>query len=214
MLEELIFRYVLLLVFILFLATRGYFGRKAKPPGQKRTRQERWTEQVKYESKRLVILRIITVYAIIVFIFIWSLVPFLLPFWTQFLVPSWIRWVGLLINILMIVAMIWVGIHLGKQVSGTLEIKIKHQLIMSGPYKYIRHPMYLVYLFFNFGMMLVCANLIIIIIIIIGILVLIPRMRVEEEMMFEQFGDEYRKYMQRTGRLFPPLRQKKEDRKP
>jgi protein-S-isoprenylcysteine O-methyltransferase Ste14 len=31
-------------------------------------------------------------------------------------------------------------------------------------------------------------------------------MRVEEEMMIEQFGNEYREYMSRTGRLFPRLR--------
>jgi protein-S-isoprenylcysteine O-methyltransferase Ste14 len=31
------------------------------------------------------------------------------------------------------------------------------------------------------------------------------RARVEEQMMLDHFGEEYREYMERTGRLFPPL---------
>jgi len=36
-------------------------------------------------------------------------------------------------------------------------------------------------------------------------------MRVEEEMMIEQFGDQYRDYMKQTGRFFPKLRRKNDD---
>ena len=147
----------------------------------------------------------------IIFIIIWSLVPSLLPFWMQLILPSFVRWLGILVDVIVILTMVWVGIHLGKQVSGTLEIKKGHELVTSGPYKYIRHPMYLVYLVFNLGLLIVCLNLIAIVIIIIGILVLIPRMRSEEQMMIEQFGEPYREYMKRTGRLFPKI--KREEKK-
>lgn len=211
LIEEFIFRYGLLTLFILFMGIRGYFGRKATPVGQKRTRKERWADQVKYESKVLVILRIVLVYGMIMFVLIWSFVPFLLPLLTQLIVPSLVRWIGVIICILMVFMITWVGIHLGRQVSGTLEIKESHTLVTSGPYKYIRHPMYLVYFIFNLGLFLVCGNLIALVIILLGLIVVASRMRVEEHMMIEQFGDEYREYMHRTGRFFPPVRRKRKD---
>ena len=145
----------------------------------------------------------------IVFIILWSLLPFLLPFWTQFIVPSVFRWIGLGICALLIVALIWVGHHLGRQVSGALEIKDSHVLVTSGPYNYIRHPMYLAYLIFNLGLLLISVNLILLIIIVLGMVVLVARLPVEEKMMVDQFGDAYRKYMQRTGALLPKLRRSK-----
>jgi protein-S-isoprenylcysteine O-methyltransferase Ste14 len=148
----------------------------------------------------------------IVFVIIWSLFPFLIPPYSQlFLINlSGIQWIGIIICITMIFGIMWVGIHLGRQVSGALEIKESHTLVTSGPYKYIRHPMYLVYQLFNVGLFLIALNLIPFFIILIGSLALVSRMRVEEEMMIEQFNDAYREYMQRTGRLFPRLRRKKE----
>ncbi|MFX0167753.1 MAG: isoprenylcysteine carboxylmethyltransferase family protein [Candidatus Hodarchaeota archaeon] len=214
MFEELFFRIGFLIIAFSFLGIRGYYGRKAQPPGQKRTRRERWADQVKHESKALVLFRIIVVYAMIAFIIIWSLIPFLLPSWTQLIVPSWARWAGVIICLLLIGALIWVGVHLGRQVSGSLEIKDRHELVTSGPYKYIRHPMYLVYLIFNLGLLLISMNLILAIIILLGIIVLMVRIPVEENMMIERFGDAYRKYMKRTGRLFPKLQQQEQSEPP
>jgi protein-S-isoprenylcysteine O-methyltransferase Ste14 len=204
--EELIFRLGFLILTFLFLGIRGYYGRKAQPPGQKRTRKERWVDQVMYESRGMVIFRIIVVYAMIVFIVIWSLLPFLLPMWTQLTIHSWIRWAGLVICIILTLALIWVGQHLGRQVSGTLEIKDEHSVVTSGPYKYIRHPMYLVYLVFNLGLLLISVNMVLLVIIILGMVLMIVRIPIEEMMLVEQFGEAYRDYMQRTGRLFPKLR--------
>ncbi|MFX1319689.1 MAG: methyltransferase family protein [Promethearchaeota archaeon] len=68
--------------------------------------------------------------------------------------------------------------------------------------------MYLVYFIFNLGLSLFTLNLILWGILVLGLIVVTSRMRAEEEMMIEQFGDEYRDYMKQTGRLFPRLRRK------
>ncbi len=210
MFEELFFHFAVLPLFIVFMGVRGYYGRKARSPGPKQTRKERWADQVKYESKWLVVLRIVLVYAMVGFIVIWSLFRFLIPPITQFIFVNqfWIQWIGVGICITMILGITWVGIHLDRQVSGTLEIKKEHTLVTSGPYKYIRHPMYLVYFIFNLGLFLICLNIILLVIILLGLILTVSRIRIEEEMLIEQFGDEYREYMNHTGRLFPRLRRK------
>ena len=59
---------------------------------------------------------------------------------------------------------------------------------------------------FNAGMVLVSANWIFLLFLIIAIPFTYWRLSKEEEIMIEQFGDQYREYIKRTGRLFPKLR--------
>ncbi len=209
MYEELLLRYGFLGLWIAFLGLRGYYGRKARSGGQKQTRQERWAIQTRYENKWLVFFRVIVFFTTLLFAIIWVFLPALVPPWTQFAIFSWIRWLGMAIGIIMIPSIVWVGRSLGRQVSGSLELREKHQLVTHGPYKYIRHPMYLGYLIFTLAMLLVCVNLILLFLILIGVVLVILRMNVEEQMMIEQFGDAYREYMEKTGRLFPRLRARK-----
>jgi protein-S-isoprenylcysteine O-methyltransferase Ste14 len=56
------------------------------------------------------------------------------------------------------------------------------------------------------GLTLFTANLVFALLALLTIMVLILRVPKEEKMMIEQFGDEYKKYMQITGRFFPRFR--------
>lgn len=208
MLEELVFHWLFTILWVIFLTIRGYYGRKAQPTGQKRTRQERWQESTKYERPIFVITRLILMLTLLIFIAGYALTPILF-LWAQLPIHPWIRWVGVGLGILMMAFIIWVGQTLGKHVSGQLELRTNHTLITTGPYSRVRHPMYTIYLIFNIAMLLVSANWLLILITLIGLILLYWRIKAEEQMLLDQFGDEYRVYMQNTGRFLPPFRRRK-----
>jgi len=90
--------------------------------------------------------------------------------------------------------------------SGVLHIEDDHRLITTGVFGYIRHPVYAggilglvgIYMAFRSVVMLVLVSL-------LYFIVIRHRMLFEEEMLVEEFGDEYREYMERTSRLIPFL---------
>jgi protein-S-isoprenylcysteine O-methyltransferase Ste14 len=93
---------------------------------------------------------------------------------------------------------------LGTNWSITLEVREQHRLITQGVYRWIRHPMYSALVLYSLGQTLVIpnwmagpSNLI------AFALLFVLRVRAEEKMMAEQFGDEYAAYTARTKRLVP-----------
>lgn len=93
---------------------------------------------------------------------------------------------------------------LGTNWSITLEVRQQHTLVTQGVYRRIRHPMYLAFFIYAAGQALVVPNWL------VGpaygvamILIFACRLRPEEQMMLEEFGDEYRVYQARTKRLIP-----------
>ena len=101
---------------------------------------------------------------------------------------------------------VWTHRTLGRNWSGILEVREDHRLVTSGPYRWVRHPMYSVFFIFCFAQLVISANALVGM---IGLSTLsyfyLRRVHDEEAMMIEQFGDAYRQYMGRTGRLVPRL---------
>lgn len=96
---------------------------------------------------------------------------------------------------------------LGQNWSVTLELRKGHQLIKQGVYRSVRHPMYASIWLWGIAQALLLENwfagwsaLI------TFALLYLRRAPREEAMMCEVFGQEYREYMDRTGRLFPRLK--------
>jgi protein-S-isoprenylcysteine O-methyltransferase Ste14 len=84
----------------------------------------------------------------------------------------------------------------------------EQSLITSGPYQFIRHPIYTAFLLILGSTLLISANWLIGIAW-IGMTVIEVGSRIgfEEQLMLEYFGDGYRNYRKRTGRLLPRLPQ-------
>ena len=93
---------------------------------------------------------------------------------------------------------------LGQNWSQTLELRKGHQLIRHGIYRSIRHPMYTALWLWCLAQGLLLENWLVgwyaLLAFALMYFVRTPR---EEKMMCEAFGQEYRDYMEQTGRLFP-----------
>lgn len=84
-----------------------------------------------------------------------------------------------------------------------LRIVPDHQLLTDGVFKYIRHPLYLGRIVLDFGIAALCSSFWGAVLMTIAALCFVIRIRIEEEMLVEEFGDAYRVYQARTKKLVP-----------
>lgn len=117
-----------------------------------------------------------------------------------------VRWAGAAIALLGIAYFGWAHAALGANWTAVPALSPEHQLVTSGPYRRVRHPMYSAFIAIGIGLSLVAANWIVAVLY-LGTMLPMYFLRVagEEQMMLDRFGDEYRRYVAATGRLFPRL---------
>jgi protein-S-isoprenylcysteine O-methyltransferase Ste14 len=95
---------------------------------------------------------------------------------------------------------------LGRSWSVTLEIRNGHALVTSGVYRHVRHPMYSAFWLWAVAQALLLPNWIAGPAGLVGFGTLFfVRVGREEELMIETFGDDYRRYMERTSRIIPGI---------
>ena len=93
---------------------------------------------------------------------------------------------------------------LGRNWSISLDVREDHQLVTEGIYRRVRHPMYSAFWLWAIAQALLLPNWIAGFAGLAGFGTLFfGRVAREEQMMLETFGDSYRAYMARTGRVFP-----------
>ena len=122
----------------------------------------------------------------------------------NYFLPDWVGWLGVLIILDAAWLLFLSHRDLGRHWTISVGLREGHTLITTGIYKYLRHPMYAAHMVWAIGQILILHNWI------AGysfIVTMLPfyfyRSRKEEEMLIEEFGDEYREYKQKTGALFP-----------
>ena len=125
--------------------------------------------------------------------------------WSKIGLPESIRWLGVGIGILCVLGIYWLFSSIGRGITPTSATRQQHQLVTSGPYRWVRHPLYTVgsSLFISFGMM--ADNWFIAALGILAFIGMAVRTPKEEANLIEKFGDEYREYMKRTGRYLPKI---------
>jgi protein-S-isoprenylcysteine O-methyltransferase Ste14 len=126
--------------------------------------------------------------------------------WSSLALPAWVRWFGACLGIVALLLLVWTHQTLGRNFSATLHVRERHSLVTTGPYQWVRHPMYSSFYLLVLALFLVSANWFLGLAwfsVITGVMV--TRLQKEEVLMLEAFGDQYYQYMKRTGRLVPRL---------
>lgn len=98
---------------------------------------------------------------------------------------------------------VWARIVLGQNWSGTVTLKEHHELIVDGPYRLVRHPIYTGLLAMIVGTMMELGHLGGIIGFLLVLVSLWVKSSHEEELMCQQFPDQYPGYQDRVRRIIP-----------
>jgi len=173
-----------------------------RAPLDKKRKQEKMREQ-RVTSQEKGILGLLALGGLLIPII------FVATHWLDFAnytLPSWAGWLGVGLAIAALLVFWRAHADLGVNWSPTLEIREKHELITRGIYGMIRHPMYASQWLLVLAQPLLLQNWIAGF---LNVLVFVAfyaiRVKAEEQLMLEQFGDQYRSYMQRVGAVFPKL---------
>ncbi|HYM82206.1 MAG TPA: isoprenylcysteine carboxylmethyltransferase family protein [Candidatus Limnocylindria bacterium] len=116
------------------------------------------------------------------------------------------RWAGIGLVALAVPLMIWMFVHLAHNVTDTVHVRRNNTLVTSGPYRWVRHPMYASASLLLAGMALAMANVVIGLVGALGMSLIWRRTAIEEAKLIERHGDAYRVYMLHTGRFWPRAR--------
>lgn len=198
--NETFFKVSLISLFTAFSIIRINFNLKARKAG---------FQTIVEESKAYSIVLALFICYEVFTLFLFLLFPNSLS-WGKIPIPSWGRWLGVLLGVLSLFLFIWVHINLGANFSSKVRIAREQRLITSGPYRFLRHPMYSAFYLLHFSVFLISSNWF------LGAswtllltLIIFIRVNREEKLLIERFKDEYLEYMERTGRFLPVLKVKK-----
>ena len=195
MIIENIFRFTILFLLVLTFSISAYHRRKADQTGG---------DEINFEQEGPAIHRLRVVFALAFFLGIlaYLIYPHILQ-WAQVALPLWLRWSGIGLMVFCVPMIYWLFHHLGNNVTPTVVTRAEHQLVTTGPYHYIRHPLYTFGSLNFFGLCIATANVYLLITAVIALSVIGVRTPIEEQQLIENFGDQYRDYMKSTGRYLP-----------
>jgi len=194
-----LFRFLFWILLTGLFIIRMYFNYQARKAGQVLMPDE---NAISREGRGLFAIRFASFFLLAAIFLVYALDPvWLIKFAIP--LPTWLRWAGFIIGLASLVFLAWTQATLGNYFSPQLRLQKDHQLVTTGPYARIRHPLYSSLFGIGVAFALVTANWLFVLLAVLVIVGLIARVPREEKMMLDEFGDSYRDYMLRTGRFFP-----------
>ena len=119
--------------------------------------------------------------------------------------PAWTMTLGVMLTAAGLLVAIWARLYLGRNWSGTVTVKVGHQLVCVGPYRFVRHPIYSGLLLALVGTALCRRHLWAFAGVALVWLGFWIKSRLEEQFMVQTFGAAYEDYRRSTGALLPRL---------
>jgi len=110
---------------------------------------------------------------------------------------------GLIVTIAGLAFAVWARVHLGKNWSARPTIRSEHTLTRTGPYRYVRHPIYSGILLGLLGTAVGIGYFIIFVCVLILLAGFTVKFRMEEKFLEEEFGEEYARYRREVKALIP-----------
>jgi protein-S-isoprenylcysteine O-methyltransferase Ste14 len=181
----------LLISAVLWLVLMGYWGQVAKNSAPAASSESAASRQV---HERLLLLAL-------------ALLFLKLP-WTGYKwlpTSAFVVAAGLGLQVFSLALALWARRRLGRNWSGEISKKVGHELIRSGPYRLVRHPIYTAWLGMYVGTAIVSGELHALIGAAIAIAAYWRKIRLEEQHMCEIFGDDYQAYRRKSWALIPGL---------
>lgn len=199
---EIFFHLTFVVTFLAFTAIRAYYHRQAS----------REAGKVEYKEGRLhTALRLVVGLPWILSLLAYIFVPAWFA-WARLALPEPLRWMGVILALISLPLIVWVQQALGANFSTTLHVREQHTLATGGPYRWVRHPMYTVLVLQITSLLLLTSNWLVGGVPLLALLlIVITRIDNEERTMITKFGDQYRAYMQQTGRFLPRWQRKPSD---
>jgi protein-S-isoprenylcysteine O-methyltransferase Ste14 len=195
--SETIFRITLPLVIFAFAFHRGYYVKYHSQP-------EEATVKKREEGTASKIAGILGIVG-----FISTIVYTINPDWLAFAdlsFPAWLRWIGVGVAVAGFALLQWSQVTLANSWSDTPRMMSEQALITSGPYRTIRHQIYTSFILILGSTLLISSNWL------VGLswlgmtlIEVVSRVKFEESLMLEYFGEQYSEYMKHTGRLLPKV---------
>jgi protein-S-isoprenylcysteine O-methyltransferase Ste14 len=191
-----IFRIVLLAGFLVLISFAGYH----------RVRSQATRERLDRRQEGLFILITLRLFGALVWIgFIVYLINPNWMAWATLPLPGWIRLAGGGFELISILLLIWTLRSLGKNLTDTVVTRKEHTLVISGPYRWVRHPFYCSVALIVLGVSLLTANWFFFVAGGLVFVLQVIRTAKEEQNLVARFGEEYQRYMRNTGRFLPRL---------
>lgn len=174
------------------------------------------SQQIKYKPRQISMMGQILWDLSLVFvglnIFLFPIINRFVPQWDFSVFTSGIQLLGFSLSLcgclLLFLAYLALGINWVHWIQKDRKMHSEKgaQLIQAGPYKYVRHPVYLAEYLILGGCVFLLLDWIVLILYIFGGIGIYSLAKDEERLDMDQFGDAYRDYIKRTGRFFPKMR--------
>ena len=157
---------------------------------------------LKRKPSRFGVLTTMTIPACIVMIATVLVAPWIA---TSFILPRTlpVGIAGLLLLVAGLAIAVWARVHLGTNWTAQPAIRENHTIVRTGPYAFVRNPIYTGLLTGLIGTAIATGTVLSFLIVLVIFVLFLVKIRMEEQFLIEEFGEEYEKYRREVKALVP-----------